>query len=258
MFLKSLGYAALNSSLTLALALVGGCVETTDGDNDQGGTFDSGAVAPGPGSVPGGGGGAGGAQSDGGGATSTSDAGGFAGGSMEGGSADAGGTGGTDGGTADGGTISFAGKHVGCTSYGTPTGDKCAGYYCKLTKADLAPAFPTTGKCSIFTAERVCAGALTVSVGKCARAEKTLGTALLLNDAQIRANTETCIYKDAQFADVPKECMSCFLDAAQCAGDKCSAQCLTADPGSAACDKCRMDNNCNQPAPACAGLPNPF
>ena len=46
------------------------------------------------------------------------------------------------------------------------------------------------------------------------------------------------------------------LDAAQCASDNCLTQCLSGD--SSGCDTCRMNNNCNQPVPTCAGFPSPF
>jgi hypothetical protein len=142
-----------------------------------------------------------------------------------------------------------------CLSYGLPKNGMCAGYYCGITAEDLAAEYKPGNKCDT-TPEKICEGQLTRDVAKCARDTKSNPANSFDSDAQIRAKVQTCVLKIPAHADTEEDCLSCFLDAAQCASSNCLTQCLIGD--SAQCDKCRMDNNCNQPVPACAGFPTPF
>ena len=73
----------------------------------------------------------------------------------------------------------------------------------------------------------------------------------------LRPMIQDCVYKDATIkAKVPPACLSCFIDAAVCAGDNCLLQCLSGD--SPTCDSCRKQNDCEQPVFSCGGLPSPF
>jgi len=142
-----------------------------------------------------------------------------------------------------------------CSSYGLPMGDQCGGYYCGITKADIEAELKPGSLCNPDP-EKICDGGLTREVGKCARSVKSDIANALDTEAQIRMKVQQCVLKASAFADTEVECLGCFLDAAQCASDNCLTQCLTGD--SAACDKCRMDNDCNQTVPTCAGFPSPF
>ena len=162
--------------------------------------------------------------------------------------------------TGGGTPLSLAGRFEGCSSYGAEADGLCGGYYCNVTEDEIMAAFtPGLGPCGMNpdiegTVRRACSGSLTARVGRCAREVKSAN--VLDSDAQLRVKIQACIYEDAEFTEVPAECLSCFLDAAQCASDHCLIQCLAGD--SAACDTCRLENGCNQPVPTCAGLPNPF
>lgn len=165
-----------------------------------------------------------------------------------------------DAGPGGGDPISLAGRFEGCNSYGAEANGMCAGYYCNVTEEEILAAFtPGLGPCSMNadiagTVRRSCSGSLTTRVGRCAREVKSAN--VFDSDEQLRVKIQACIYEEPEFAEVPTECVSCFLDAAQCASDNCLIQCLAGD--SAACDSCRLENNCNQPVPTCGGLPSPF
>lgn len=163
----------------------------------------------------------------------------------------------TDSGTAPPAASTVAGSYVGCTSYGEQNGELCAGYYCNVTAADLAAELPTSGPCGTLEPDRVCGGSLTREVGSCSRSVKSNPLNAFDNDETLRGKIQDCVYNNEDIrAVVTEQCLSCFLDAAQCASDNCLTQCLAGD--SAACDSCRLDNNCNQTVPPCGGLPSPF
>ncbi|MET0283605.1 MAG: hypothetical protein ABW352_04025 [Polyangiales bacterium] len=151
--------------------------------------------------------------------------------------------------------IAGSGLEAKCSSYGTAKGGMCAGYYCGITIETLAAEYKPGNKCDT-TPEKICDGQLTRDVAKCARDTKSNPLNALDTTEQIREKTATCIMKIPANADTEPDCLDCFLDAAQCASDNCLTQCLTGD--SATCDKCRLDNDCNQPVPSCAGFPTPF
>lgn len=145
-----------------------------------------------------------------------------------------------------------------CSSYGEPSGGMCAGYFCGVTEADIAAALeskPST-VCPAATGESVCSGDLTTYVGDCARTEKLRN--LLLSDEELRPKVQECVYKkdEALRKDTPPACISCFLDAAQCASANCLDACIGGN--NAPCDACRQEHNCNEPVMKCAELPSPF
>lgn len=151
--------------------------------------------------------------------------------------------------------IKGTGLESACSSYGLPKGGQCAGYFCGVTVDALTAEYKTGGKCDT-TPERICEGQLTRDVGKCARDTKSNPLNAFDTDEQLRVKIAACVTKLPANADIEEECLSCFLDAAQCASDFCLTQCLTGD--SKVCDDCRLENNCNQPVPTCAGFPTPF
>ncbi len=168
-------------------------------------------------------------------------------------------TSGGDGDQGGGSTMSLikgSAMRAGCSSYQAREGDnQCAGYYCGVSKKTIENELKSgSGKCNP-TAEDVCAGTVTTRVAKCARETKSNPLNALDSDAVIREKTLACV-KMAPEIDSSDECLGCFLDAAQCASNNCLTQCLTGD--SPNCDTCRINNNCNQPVPLCAGLPSPF
>lgn len=142
-----------------------------------------------------------------------------------------------------------------CSSYGLAKDGQCAGYYCGVTIDDIRAELRTDSLCDP-NPEKICDGGLTREVGKCARETKSNPLNALDSEEMIRAKVQACILKNAAYADTDLECLGCFLDAAQCASDNCLTQCLTGD--SATCDQCRLDNDCNQTVPSCAGFPSPF
>jgi hypothetical protein len=79
----------------------------------------------------------------------------------------------------------------------------------------------------------------------------------LSSNAELRPLIRDCVFEDAEIEQmVNPDCLSCFIDAAQCAGDNCLIECLSGDsPG---CDACRLENDCEQPVFACTALPSPF
>jgi hypothetical protein len=142
-----------------------------------------------------------------------------------------------------------------CSSYGTAKNGMCGGYYCGITLEDLASEFKPGNKCDI-TPAKTCDGQLTRDFAKCARDTKSNPANAFDSDEQIRAKVATCVKMIAANADLAAGCLSCFLDAEQCASNNCLTTCLSGDGPS--CDKCRLDNNCNQPVSTCVGLPTPF
>lgn len=255
----------------LVLASLLGCDPATiDTDNDflnGGGTTAGGAAAGSTGTAAGTGtsGGSAGPAGPGGSSTGTSGTAGTAGtaGTTAGGTTGSGttGIGSTGAPLGEGGVPSgsvIAGTYVNCTSYQAAEGDMCAGYYCSVTAADIAAELvPGSGPCSGLSAERVCAGRLSKVTATCSRSTKSNPLNALDDDATLRGKIEACIFEDADLSGaVSPECVSCFLDASQCASDNCLGECLAGD--SAGCDQCRIDAKCNHGVPPCGGLPSSF
>jgi hypothetical protein len=143
-----------------------------------------------------------------------------------------------------------------CTSFTAQTADSCYGYYCGVSLDIVVAELSPTRKCQL-SPEVICEGKLSQKVGSCARDKRTQAPFRGWDEAEIRAETQSCVYEDATLEEmVSQECLDCYLDGAQCAGMNCSLECLGMD--SANCDACREENNCNQPVPGCAGLPSPF
>jgi hypothetical protein len=153
-----------------------------------------------------------------------------------------------------GGAVAGSAVRAGCSSYQPPGNGMCGGYFCGVTEAILEQESTPNAKCS-STAAFKCEGRIVLVVGACARRIKS-AMPFASND-QLRPMIRDCIYEDAEIKQmVQAECLDCFIDAAQCAGDNCLVECLAGD--SASCDACRRDNNCEQPVFPCTGLPNPF
>jgi hypothetical protein len=147
-----------------------------------------------------------------------------------------------------------AGTGKNCASYAMPSNGKCGTYYCGVDQATLTMAIDPMAVCG-GDPDFTCNGNLVTSVGSCARMVKSANIAAS-NDT-LRPLVQDCVYKDATIkAKVPPACLSCFVNAAVCAGDNCLLQCLSGD--SPACDNCRKQNNCEQPVFSCGGLPSPF
>jgi len=139
-----------------------------------------------------------------------------------------------------------------CSSVAKPASNMCGSYYCGVGESQVAAELASDSLCNNVKA--VCEGRLVSVVASCARS--TLIANLGMSFDAIRPKVQDCVYKDAEFKQlVPAACMSCFLDAAVCAGNKCLAECLSDGPG---CDACRQKNNCDQAVFSCAKLPNPF
>jgi hypothetical protein len=146
------------------------------------------------------------------------------------------------------------GTGASCSSYGAPMNGKCGGYFCGVDQATLEKAVDPAAKCG-GAVDLLCSNATITAVGNCARQVKSQ-MPLASNDV-LRPMVQDCVYQDAMLKmKVTPDCLACTITAAECAGDKCLAQCLAGD--SAGCDSCRKTNNCDQPVFACGGLPSPL
>lgn len=175
------------------------------------------------------------------------------GGSMSGSDADANtGEVAGEGGTAE--PLSIAGTGTDCNSYTEQTDTQCGSYYCGVDLAMLTDAIAPGAKCGDDPAY-VCKATLPLVVGACARKIKSANP--LSSPKDLRPQVRDCAYEDAEVKEkVSDECLGCYLDSAECAGEKCLVECLAGDsPG---CDACRLTNNCTQPVFGCNGLPNPL
>lgn len=147
-----------------------------------------------------------------------------------------------------------------CTSTKKAAGNMCAGFYCGVTKEDIAAELNTSGaKCSMATPESICSGELPKIVADCSRSTKMMLQYIAEPDFEkLRKPVADCIYKtDPELKETaPMECLDCFLDAAICAGNGCFDKCIVGDTPD--CEKCRMEKGCNQMVPTCGGLPTPF
>jgi hypothetical protein len=164
------------------------------------------------------------------------------------------GTAGAAGPAVAGGAVAGSALRAGCSSYQPPANGMCGGRYCGVTEEMIARESTPNAKCS-STAAFKCEGRIVLVVGACARRIKS-AMPFASND-ELRPMIRDCVFEDAEIKQMLNdECLSCFIDAAQCAGDNCLIECLAGD--SASCDTCRLDNNCEQPVFPCTGLPNPF
>jgi hypothetical protein len=218
-------------------------------------------TAGGAGATPGTAGGAGATPGTAGGAGGTGSAGGTTGGTAGGGT-----TGGAAGGTTGGGGVTMnvpSGKYMGCQSYspvsGTGDAKKCASWYCGVTLAEMKTHYVQgMGICATRPAEEICDNKIPIDVGKCAREIKSAN--LGASNESLRPKVIECVRKanmtDYTLEKLPDNCLNCFVDVANCAGDKCLIECLLDDNKD--CDACRLKNNCDQKVFTCGGLPNVF
>ena len=144
-----------------------------------------------------------------------------------------------------------------CTST-TPAEDgMCSSHFCGITAEQLGAAMDPESPCG--APEQACeqGGTLAKKVTDCSIEEKSKINNLGKTNEQLRPLVQACVYKDAEIKQtVTTECLGCFLDVAECAGEKCLTDCLVGTASQ--CDACRIRNGCEQPLFACAGLPNPL
>jgi hypothetical protein len=149
---------------------------------------------------------------------------------------------------------------AGCASFASPENGSCGSYYCGVDLGTLELALDPSSLCGENTgnaggAAFVCEGRPVSVVGACARREKSAN--ILASNDELRPLIRDCVYEDAEMAaNVTEQCLDCFIDVAQCAGDNCLLECLAGD--SAGCDRCRRENGCERPLFSCSGLPDPF
>ncbi|MET0344062.1 MAG: hypothetical protein ABW252_23815 [Polyangiales bacterium] len=139
-----------------------------------------------------------------------------------------------------------------CSYFSKPGGDKCNGYYCGVSEAQIASALPADSVCG--NATDACTGSLTDKLTECTRniVIANLGTP----GAQLKSKIEECMWADANTkANVKPACLGCFVDSAICIVDNCLIECSSEGAG---CDTCRKEKNCVQGTFACAGLPDPL
>jgi hypothetical protein len=142
-----------------------------------------------------------------------------------------------------------------CTSYTKVSGTMCGGYFCGVTQEQIAAEMPADTLCGENAIQGACDNKLPTAVAKCAREVKSANA--LASNAQNRPKVQDCVFKDADLKEnTPLPCMSCFLDAAECAGDNCLVECLAGD--SKNCDACRAKNKCDLKVFTCAKLISPF
>lgn len=199
------------------------------------------------------------------------DNGGTAGTGGSGGSGGAGGKGGTGGKGGAGGTGGAGGsidedagppsselegtvQSANCQSFTEMSGDKCQGWYCGVTEAQLEAAVNPKARCG-GDVGLLCRGTVTTKVGECAREEK-LADPAATNDV-LRPRVRECAYEDDEIKEkVPEDCLDCIIEVAACAADNCLGACLTGD--STGCDTCRINNNCDPEVFRCGQIPSPF
>lgn len=141
-----------------------------------------------------------------------------------------------------------------CQSFTEMTDDKCQGWYCGVTEAELEAAVNPKARCGGDVA-LLCKGTVTTKVGECAR-EKKIAMPAATND-QLRPMVRDCAYEDAEIKEkVPEDCLNCIIDVAACAADDCLGPCLGGD--SEGCDACRISNNCDPMVFVCGELPSPL
>jgi hypothetical protein len=144
-----------------------------------------------------------------------------------------------------------------CGSASPRTASTCYGYYCGVSEEMVAAELSPTRKCQL-PADMLCAGTVSQKVTECA---PPIVQAAVFNgdsDETIRTKIQACIYEDQAIKAVAsEECISCYVEGAMCSKEHCTFQCVQ-NPTSSGCDACRMQNNCNQPVPGCAQLPDPF
>jgi hypothetical protein len=126
--------------------------------------------------------------------------------------------------------------------------NNCAGFYCGTNSNSLKAAKTSKAACgSDGEILAICAGTITKKVEDCAR------KSALRTDP--RTATETCVRDDKTFRVISDKCLTCYLDSADCAREKCISECLAG--ASNACDTCRETNKCTPTFYKCAGLPDP-
>jgi hypothetical protein len=161
---------------------------------------------------------------------------------------------GTGGSSSGPGSDVLLGTGDNCSSYKPAEGDKCAGWFCGVSEAELTAAVDPKAICG-GNVPLLCKGSVVEKVGVCARrlkAENFTAT----NDV-LRPLVRDCVYEDADIkAAVPENCLDCTINAAACAADNCLAQCIGGD--SATCDTCRRTAKCDQSVFDCGGLPPPI
>jgi hypothetical protein len=141
-----------------------------------------------------------------------------------------------------------------CQSFTELTDDKCQGWYCGVSEAELVAAIDPKARCG-GDPVLLCKGTVTTKVGACARKEKEADPAAA-NDV-LRPKIRDCAYEDAEVKEkVPEDCLNCIIDVAACAGDKCLGPCLGGDTET--CDNCRLSNGCDAMVFSCGELPSPL
>jgi hypothetical protein len=139
-----------------------------------------------------------------------------------------------------------------CSYFTKPGGDKCNGYYCGVTEAQIAAEISPDSVCG--NPADTCTGGLTDKLATCTRdvVIANLGTP----GAQLKSKIEECMFADpVTKANVKPACLGCFVDSAICIVDNCLMECSSDGPG---CDTCRKEKNCVQGTFACAGIPSPL
>lgn len=152
-----------------------------------------------------------------------------------------------------------------CLTYALAEDGKCGSLYCGVEESYFlknAKEYETeveklglTGACNGGDVAFACRATLPLNVGKCARALKSKFP--MQTHEELRPQVEKCVYEDAEIKElVTKECMGCYLDAAECAADNCLVACLAGD--SPQCDTCRAKAGCDAKVFPCSGLPSPL
>ncbi|MET0339376.1 MAG: hypothetical protein ABW252_00155 [Polyangiales bacterium] len=144
-----------------------------------------------------------------------------------------------------------------CTSTTAAKGGMCSSHFCGITEEQLGSAMSPSSPCG--TAALACeqGAVLAKKVTDCSITTKAMASNLGKSNAQLRPLVQDCVFEDEEIkSNTNEECLGCFLNVAECAGDKCLTECLVGTP--AQCDACRISKGCEEPLFDCAGLPNPL
>lgn len=150
----------------------------------------------------------------------------------------------TDAGPREGGT---AAPYT-CNSFTPPTATLCGGSHCQETQAELKAGLSPSGACKTD---------MEVSTFCNLKAVNEVRTCAVSNFGNTMAG-QTCARQ--KLPEVSPACLQCYLDSAECAGNKCLLECFMAtnESNTGPCDACRVAQGCISSFYSCAGFRDPI
>jgi hypothetical protein len=147
-----------------------------------------------------------------------------------------------------------------CTSY-TPVADgRCGGSHCTQTEVDLKASAIANATCGgAVEIKSFCSLEAVNVVAQCTRSSLgSIGDDVTFSNAiSTCATTPTAQNPAVVPAGFSSACLSCFVDSAKCAAQKCLIECAANDK-TPECDECRINQGCIGSFYQCAGITNPL